>query len=63
MDMAAQYEQFAMNQRNAGAAGKVDMERLANLPVQSLPPALGGPPQEAGPAPTANPTRKPIGQY
>ena len=43
MDMAAQYEQFAMNQRNAGAAGKVDVGAAANLPVQSLPPAMSEP--------------------
>jgi hypothetical protein len=60
-DMAKQYEQFAMNQRNAAAAGKVDVGAAANLPTQTLPPALGGP--GAGPVPTANPNRKPIGSY
>jgi hypothetical protein len=60
-DMAKQYEQFAMNQRNAASAGKVDVGAAANLPTQSLPPALGGP--GAGPVPTANPNRKPIGSY
>jgi hypothetical protein len=43
-DMAKQYEQFAMNQRNAAAAGKVDVGAAANLPTQTLPPALGTPP-------------------
>ena len=43
LDMAGQFEQFAMNQRNAGAAGKVDVGAAANLPVQSLPPAMSEP--------------------
>jgi hypothetical protein len=60
-DMAKQYEQFAMNQRNASAAGRVDVGAAANLPTQTLPPALGGP--GAGPAPTANPNRRPLSQY
>jgi len=60
-DMARQYEQFAMNQRNASAQGRVDVGAAANLPTQTLPPALGGP--GAGPAPTANPNRKPLSDY
>jgi hypothetical protein len=60
-DMAKQYEQFAMNQRNAANQGKVDVGAAANLPTQTLPPALGGP--GAGPVPTANPNRKPLGSY
>lgn len=48
-DMAAQYEKFAMNQRNAGAAGKVDVGAAANLPTQTLPPALGAPAAPAAP--------------
>lgn len=60
-DMAKQYEQFAMNQRNAANQGRVDVGAAANLPTQTLPPALGGP--GAGPAPTANPNRRPLSQY
>ena len=60
-DMAAQYEKFAMNQRNAAAAGRVDVGAAANLPTQTLPPAFGAP--GAGPAPTAAPNRRPIGSY
>lgn len=60
-DMAKQYEQFAMNQRNAAAAGRVDVGAAANLPTQTLPPAFGNP--GAGPAPTANPNRRPLSQY
>lgn len=60
-DMAKQYELFAMNQRNAANQGRVDVGAAANLPTQTLPPALGGP--GAGPAPTANPNRRPISQY
>jgi len=40
-NMARQYELFAMNQRNASASGKVDVGAAANLPTQTLPPALG----------------------
>jgi hypothetical protein len=60
-DMARQYEQFAMNQRNAANQGRVDVGAAANLPTQTLSPALGAP--GAGPAPTANPNRRPISQY
>lgn len=42
--MASSYEQLAMNLKNAGAAGKVDVGAAANLPTQVLPPALGTPP-------------------
>ncbi|CAB4240550.1 hypothetical protein UFOVP39_2 [uncultured Caudovirales phage] len=45
LKMATQYEQFAMNQRNAAAPGKVDVGAMANLPTQQLPPALGGGPK------------------
>jgi len=45
LQMATQYEQFAMNQRNAAAPGKVDVGAMANLPTQQLPPALGGGPK------------------
>ena len=51
LDMAKQYEQFAMNQRNAAAAGKVDVGAAANLPTQTLPPALGAPAPAAPAAP------------
>ena len=40
--MAQQYEQFAMNQRNAQATGKVDVGAMANLPTQTVPSAFGG---------------------
>jgi hypothetical protein len=43
--MAQQYEQYSMNQRNAQATGKVDVGAMANLPTQTLPPALGGAPK------------------
>ena len=49
MRMATQYEQFAMNQRNAGAPGKVDVGAMANLPTQQLPPALSGGPKPGTP--------------
>jgi hypothetical protein len=42
--MAASYEQLAMNLKNAGAAGKVDVGAAANLPTQTITPALGTPP-------------------
>lgn len=45
LKMATQYEQFAMNQRNAAAPGKVDVGAMANLPTQQLPSALGGGPK------------------
>jgi len=44
MQMAKQYEQFAINQRNASAGGKIDVGRATGLPTQTLPPALGGGP-------------------
>ena len=44
-EMAGQYEQFAMNQRNAQAQGKPDIGAIAKLPTQNLPPALGAPAQ------------------
>ncbi|CAB4132830.1 hypothetical protein UFOVP249_46 [uncultured Caudovirales phage] len=43
--MAQQYEQLAMNQRNAQATGKVDVGAVANLPTQNIPPALGNQPK------------------
>ena len=43
--MAQQYEQFAMNQRNAQAGGKVDVGAAANLPTQTLPSAFNGTPK------------------
>lgn len=49
-DMAKQYEQFAMNQRNAQAGGKVDVGAASGLPTQTITPALGG-----APAPAAQP--------
>lgn len=54
-EMAQQYEQLAMNQRNAAAGGKVDIGAATNLPTQKLPPALKG-------APTG-PARKPLSDY
>lgn len=45
LGMAKQYEQFAMNQRNAQASGKVDVGAATNLPVQQITPALGGGPK------------------
>jgi hypothetical protein len=41
MDMARQYEQFAMNQRQAGLQGKPDVGAATGLPTQSITPALG----------------------
>lgn len=48
--MAASYEQLAMNLKNAGAAGKVDVGAAANLPTQTITPALGTPTPAATPA-------------
>lgn len=45
LDMAKQYETFAMNQRNASAGGKLDVGAATGLPTQTLPPALGGGPK------------------
>jgi len=45
LGMAKQYEQFAMNQRNAAAQGKIDPGALTGMPTQQLPPALGGGPK------------------
>lgn len=39
-DMASQYEQFAMNQRNAAAGGKPDLAQMG-IPTQPIAPALG----------------------
>lgn len=44
MNMAKQYEQFAMNERNAQAGGKVDVGAAANLPTVNIPSAFGGGP-------------------
>ena len=44
--MAQQYEQFAMQQRNAGAGGKLDIGAATGMPTQTLPPALGTTPQQ-----------------
>lgn len=43
--MARQYEQFAMNQRNAMNQGKVDVGAATQLPTQTITPALGAPAQ------------------
>lgn len=40
--MAGQYEQFAMQQRNAAAGGKLDIGAMTGQPTLNLPPALGG---------------------
>lgn len=40
--MAQTYEQFAMQQRQAGQAGKPDVGQMANIPTTQLPPAMGG---------------------
>ncbi|MFZ2190087.1 MAG: hypothetical protein WAV48_04865 [Candidatus Magasanikiibacteriota bacterium] len=40
--MAGQYEQFAMNQRNAQAGGKLDIGAATGMPTQQIAPALGG---------------------
>lgn len=40
--MAGQYEQFAMQQRNAAAGGKLDLGGVTGMPTQVLPPVLGG---------------------
>lgn len=39
-EMASQYEQFAMNQRNAMAGGKPDLGQMG-IPTQTMAPALG----------------------
>lgn len=44
LDAAARYEQLAMNLKNAGAQGRVDVGAAANLPTQTIPSALGGAP-------------------
>lgn len=41
MQMAGQYEQFAMQQRQAQSQGKPDVGAMTGLPTQTLPPALG----------------------
>lgn len=43
--MAQQYEQFAMNQRNAQVGGKVDVGAASGLPTQTLPSAFGNTPK------------------
>jgi hypothetical protein len=45
LNMAKQYETFAMNQRNAQAGGKVDIGAATGLPTQTMTPALGGGPK------------------
>jgi hypothetical protein len=44
-DMASQYENFAMNQRNAQAGGKPDLAKLG-VAVQEVSPALGQPSEQ-----------------
>jgi hypothetical protein len=41
-EMAQQYEQFAMQQRNAAAGGKIDIGAATGMPTQKVVPALGG---------------------
>jgi len=42
-EMAQQYEQFAMQQRNATAGGKIDIGAATGMPTQKVVPALGSP--------------------
>lgn len=49
--MARQYEQFAMNQRNAAAGGKLDIGAATGMPTQTIAPALGAGVTPAAPAP------------
>jgi hypothetical protein len=49
LEMSASYEKLAMNLKNASAAGRVDVGAAANLPTQTISPALT-PPAPAAPA-------------
>ena len=52
--MAGQYEQFAMQQRNAQAQGKLNTGAQTGLPTRNLPPALGMPGASTPKAPVAH---------
>ncbi len=49
--MASQYEQFAMNQKNALAQGKLDTGAVSGLPTRTLAPTMGGTAPATSPAP------------
>ena len=55
LQMAQQYEQFAMQQRAAQNQGKIDPGAATGLPIQTLPPTMGSNPAPVGSA--ANPIK------